>query len=67
VAFLGEVVEKTPAGKEIHVVLDNLSAHKTQTVRDFSNRTRVYGSTSRIPIRLGSIRWSCGLPKSSAM
>src|SRR5438067_6866668 len=35
VAFLGEVVEKTPADKEIHIVLDNLSAHKTQTVRDF--------------------------------
>jgi len=35
VAFLSEVVEKTPVGKEIHIVLDNLSAHKTQTVRDF--------------------------------
>ncbi|MDB5338327.1 MAG: family transposase [Planctomycetaceae bacterium] len=35
VAFLGEMVEKTPAGTEIHIVLDNLSAHKTQTVRDF--------------------------------
>jgi transposase len=35
VAFLGEVVEKTPARKDIHIVLDNLSAHKTQAVRDF--------------------------------
>jgi transposase len=35
IAFLGEVVEKTPAGKDIHIVLDNLSAHKTQAVRDF--------------------------------
>ena len=35
VGFLTEVVEKTPENKEIHVVLDNLSAHKTQAVRDF--------------------------------
>jgi transposase len=35
VAFLDEVVKKTPADKDIHIVLDNLSAHKTQTVRDF--------------------------------
>lgn len=35
VGFLGEIDKKTPAGKEIHIVLDNLSAHKTQVVRDF--------------------------------
>jgi transposase len=35
VAFLHEVVRKTPEGKDIHIILDNLSAHKTQTVRDF--------------------------------
>jgi transposase len=29
VAFLAEVVAQTQAGKEIHIVLDNLSAHKT--------------------------------------
>ena len=35
IGFLREVVEKTPSGKDIHIVLDNLSAHKTQAVRDF--------------------------------
>lgn len=35
VAFLSEVVERNPAPREIHIVLDNLSAHKTQTVKDF--------------------------------
>lgn len=35
VAFLAEIVSKQPADREIHIVLDNLSAHKTQRVRDF--------------------------------
>jgi transposase len=35
IGFLTEVVERTPGSKEIHIVLDNLSAHKTQAVRDF--------------------------------
>jgi transposase len=34
VDFLGEVVQRSPA-REIHIILDNLSAHKTQAVRDF--------------------------------
>jgi transposase len=35
VDFLSVIDRKTPAEKEIHIVLDNLSAHKTQAVRDF--------------------------------
>ena len=35
VAFLTEVVATQPAGKEIHIIADNLSAHKTQRVQDF--------------------------------
>jgi transposase len=35
VAFLNDIVKKIPAGKDVHIVLDNLSAHKTQAVRDF--------------------------------
>lgn len=35
VAFLGEVVASQPADKEIHVILDNLSAHKTPLVGEF--------------------------------
>lgn len=35
VAFLADLVAHQPAGREIHVIVDNLSAHKTQRVRDF--------------------------------
>ena len=35
VAFLTDIVINQPRGKEIHVIADNLSAHKSQTVRDF--------------------------------
>lgn len=35
VEFLSEVVDQRPARQEIHIILDNLSAHKTQAVRDF--------------------------------
>jgi transposase len=35
VAFLREIVAREPAGREIHVIADNLSTHKTQAVRTF--------------------------------
>jgi transposase len=35
VTFLGEVVASQPAEREIHIILDNLSAHKTPLVRQF--------------------------------
>src|SRR6266849_3747670 len=35
VAFLSDIVANQPRGKEIHIICDNLSAHKTQAVRDF--------------------------------
>lgn len=35
ISFLNELVSKTPAEKDIHIVLDNLSAHKTKTVNEF--------------------------------
>src|SRR6202047_3835633 len=35
VEFLGEVVGQCRRQHEIHIILDNLSAHKTQAVRDF--------------------------------
>ncbi len=33
--FLTEIVANTRWAKQIHIVLDNLSAHKTQAVQDF--------------------------------
>src|SRR5580692_2577743 len=38
VAFLADIVVNQPRGKEIHVIADNLSAHKTGQVEDFLNR-----------------------------
>jgi transposase len=35
VAFLAEVLANQPAGKEIHLIADNLSAHKTARVKEF--------------------------------
>ena len=35
IAFLTELIGKTKWAREIHIVLDNLSAHKTQAVEDF--------------------------------
>jgi transposase len=35
IAFLSELVRKARWAREIHIVLDNLSAHKTQAVEDF--------------------------------
>jgi transposase len=35
VAFLTDIVVNQPRGKEIHVIADNLSAHKSAIVKDF--------------------------------
>lgn len=35
VAFLGAVVAEQPDGQEIHIILDNLSTHKTRRVSEF--------------------------------
>jgi transposase len=35
VAFLTDIVVNQPRGKEIHVIADNLSAHKTKLVEQF--------------------------------
>jgi transposase len=35
VAFLSDIVANQPRGKEIHVIADNLSAHKTKPVSAF--------------------------------
>ena len=35
VAFLEDLVRQTPTGLDLHCIADNLSAHKTQGVKDF--------------------------------
>jgi transposase len=40
---LREVIDSQPRGKEIHVILDNLSAHKSALVREFlDNHPRIH-------------------------
>jgi transposase len=38
VAFLADIVVNQPAVEEIHVIADNLSAHKTKQVSQFLDR-----------------------------
>src|ERR1700758_4957232 len=38
VAFLADIVVNQPRGKEIHVIADNLSTHKTRRVTEFLDR-----------------------------
>jgi transposase len=43
VAFLTDIVANQPRGKEIHVIADNLSAHKTKLVDEFlADHNRVH-------------------------
>ena len=37
VAFLGDIVASQRRDREIHIIVDNLSTHKTHRVRDFLN------------------------------
>ena len=34
-AFLTDIVVRQPEDRQIHIILDNLSAHKTQRVQEF--------------------------------
>jgi len=38
VAFLKEVVATQPAGREVHIILDNFSTHKTDLAKGFLNQ-----------------------------
>ena len=66
VAFLKEVVSLCPRRKQIHIILDNLSAHKTTSVREFLKQTLGFSFTSRPPTLPGSTRSNSGSPRSSA-
>src|SRR5216683_4492328 len=39
VAFLGQIAALQPRGREIHIIADNLSAHKTKRVAQFPGRS----------------------------
>jgi hypothetical protein len=66
VAFLTDIVSSQPRQKEIHIIADNLSAHKTRRVHQFSLSIETSSFTSRRPIPLGSTKSRSGSPRSSA-
>jgi hypothetical protein len=47
VTFLTQVVASQPAGRHIHVILDNISTHKAKLVQARSNATSWRGASSR--------------------
>lgn len=51
--FLRRLIQKARWAKEIHIVLDNLSAHKTKAVEEFLQEPGKSGSTSPRPILRG--------------
>ena len=68
VAFLTDIVANQPRGQEIHVIADNLSAHKSQAGQSFSRRRiKRFTCISPRPTPRGSIKLSCGSPRSSVM
>ena len=66
VDFLGQVVAGCPRRQQIHIILDNLSAHKAPVCATSWLRTRQSRCTSPRPTPPGSIRSRFGSPKSNA-
>jgi transposase len=67
VEFLQDVVATQPRDRAIHVIVDNLAAHKTKAVQRSSRHIRACSSTSRRPTRPGSTRWNSGSTRSSGI
>jgi hypothetical protein len=57
----------TGRAQDIHVVLDNLSAHKTKEVQRFLAEHPQVRFPSLQPIRRGSIKLTSGSPRSNAI
>ena len=49
IRFLNAIEREVPAGKVIHVILDNYAPHKHPKVRAWLDATRAGPSTSRRP------------------
>jgi DDE superfamily endonuclease len=67
VAFLGQIVALQPRGREIHIIADNLSAHKTKRVTQFLADHPKLTCILLRPIPRGSIRSNSGSAASNAM
>ena len=66
VAFLEEVVSRCPPRQQIHIILDNLSAHKTNSFQTSCSSIRACSFTSPLRIPLGSTKSRFGSPRSNA-
>jgi transposase len=66
VSFLDQVVGGCKPKQETHVILDNLSAHKTAKVQRFSKNIPAFICTSLPRFLPGSTRWRFGLHGSNA-
>ena len=53
IAFLNQLLSKARWAKQIHIVLDNLSAPRPKRWKSFWHSIRKYTFTSRLPIRPG--------------
>lgn len=67
VAFLHEIVTSQSPRREIHVICDNVSSHKTERVEQFLAKHPGFRSTTPPRTRPGSTRSKTGSPASSAM
>jgi DDE superfamily endonuclease len=66
VDFLAQIVASQPPGREIHVVVDILSAHKTKRVSEFLEANPTVRIHYTQPTPAGSTRWKIGFPRFSA-
>ena len=57
VAFLTDIVAHQPTGQEIHVIADNLSAHKTKRVEAFLSHPAVRCISRRPASWLNQVLW----------
>ncbi len=60
VGFLEQIISGCKPNQEIHIILDNLSAHKTNQVEQFLKRNGNVNLHFTPPIHLGSIRSKSG-------
>ncbi|HTF68473.1 MAG TPA: transposase, partial [Edaphobacter sp.] len=65
VVFLKEVVALCPPDQQIHIILDNLSAHKTAQVQEFLEQHPRVRFHFTPPTPHGSTKSSYGSPKSN--
>ena len=66
IRFLNALERDVPAGKVVHVILDNYAAHKTPEVRRWLSGIRGGPSISRRPRARGSMRSKASSPSSPA-